>query len=367
MINASAFSSCKTMSSCPMEKALKNVLWIIVSFLCGRSTSGQAWPAEPSRHIQSPLFSRCGMRSSSDLLTVLQTWTTGTAAVRHVFSRSAAVATMLAGCGSKSPARRKSFCRSTSSRTGFIFMDPGALDFARHQLSELPRACDFTAGFAQIRGSPAGAPKGSHRIFNQARGRTQTEALSQHHGQRKNLADRISRICFRPIMSGSMIGLVNRGAVRSVAGPKSQAARSGQNAAKVRKNIAKTIWRDDNVEPNCFGDILSDLGGVLAGSRGLTFGASYAADGAAVYQTNHGAAHDRAETDTANPVGQIFSLAMMLQQTFGLRSAARLIEDSVRALWRAGWRTADLSEPGCKVAGTRQFGELVAREIQSAR
>jgi 3-isopropylmalate dehydrogenase len=120
------------------------------------------------------------------------------------------------------------------------------------------------------------------------------------------------------------------------------------------------------VAPNCFGDILSDLGGVLAGSRGLTFGASYAADGAAVYQTNHGAAHDRAETDTANPVGQIFSLAMMLRQTFGLGSAARLIEDSVRALWRAGWRTADLSEPGCKVAGTRQFGELVAREIHSA-
>jgi len=120
------------------------------------------------------------------------------------------------------------------------------------------------------------------------------------------------------------------------------------------------------VAPNCFGDILADLGGVLAGSRGLTFGASYAADGSAVYQTNHGAAHDRAETDTANPVGQIFSLAMMLRQSFGFGSAARLIEDSVRALWRAGWRTADLSEPGCKVAGTRQFAELVAHEIHSA-
>jgi len=118
--------------------------------------------------------------------------------------------------------------------------------------------------------------------------------------------------------------------------------------------------------PNCFGDILSDLGGVLAGSRGLTFGASYAADGAAVYQTNHGAAHDRAGTDTANPVGQIFSLAMMLRETFGLQSAAHLIEDSVRALWRARWRTADLAEPGCKIAGTRQFAELVARQIQSA-
>src|SRR5437773_10939100 len=120
------------------------------------------------------------------------------------------------------------------------------------------------------------------------------------------------------------------------------------------------------VAPNCFGDILSDLGGVLAGSRGLTFGASYSTDGAAVYQTNHGAAHDRAETDTANPVGQIFSMAMMLRQSFGFGSAARLIEDSVRALWRAGWRTADLSEPGCKVAGTRQFAELVTHEIQSA-
>ena len=120
------------------------------------------------------------------------------------------------------------------------------------------------------------------------------------------------------------------------------------------------------VASNCFGDILSDLGGVLAGSRGLTFGASYAADGAAVYQTNHGAAHDRAGTDTANPVGQIFSLAMMLRETFGLRSAAHLIEDSVRTLWRARWRTADLAESGCKIAGTRQFAELVARQIQSA-
>ena len=119
------------------------------------------------------------------------------------------------------------------------------------------------------------------------------------------------------------------------------------------------------VAPNCFGDILSDLGGVLAGSRGLTFGASYAGDGAAVYQTNHGAAHDRADTDTANPVGQIFSMAMMLRESFGLPTIARLIEDSVRAVWRAGWRTADLDEPGCQVAGTRQFAELVAREIQS--
>src|SRR5213078_3548575 len=110
-------------------------------------------------------FFRCGMRLSPDLLTVLQTWTTGTAPVRHVLSRSAAAAAMLAGCGSKSPARRKSFCRSTSSRTGFILADPGAPDFVCHQLRELPRARDFTAEFAQVRGSPASPPKHSHRSF----------------------------------------------------------------------------------------------------------------------------------------------------------------------------------------------------------
>ena len=115
--------------------------------------------------------------------------------------------------------------------------------------------------------------------------------------------------------------------------------------------------------PNCFGDILSDLGGVLAGSRGLTFGASYSAEGAAVYQTNHGAAFDLEGSDTANPAGQIFSVAMMLGETFGLRTEARLIEDAMRAVWRAGWRTTDLAEPDCKIAGTCKFAELVAEEI----
>lgn len=120
------------------------------------------------------------------------------------------------------------------------------------------------------------------------------------------------------------------------------------------------------VAPNCFGEILSDLGGLLAGSRGLTFGASYSANGGAVYQTNYGAAHDRSEADTANPVGQIFSVAMMLREAFALPAAAQLVEDSVRSIWRAGWRTADLAEPGCRIAGPRQFGELVANEISSA-
>lgn len=120
------------------------------------------------------------------------------------------------------------------------------------------------------------------------------------------------------------------------------------------------------VAPNCFGDILSDLGGVLAGSRGLTFGASYSAAGGAVYQTNHGAAHDRANTDTANPVAQIFSIAMMLRESFGLPAAADMVEEAVRTIWCAGWRTHDLAEPGCRIAGTREMGCLIADAVNAA-
>lgn len=119
------------------------------------------------------------------------------------------------------------------------------------------------------------------------------------------------------------------------------------------------------VAPNLFGDVLSDLGGVLLGSRGLCFAASYSLDGAGVYQTNHGAAYDLAGTDRANPVGQILSLAMMLRESFHLEASARLVEDAVARVWRDGWRTGDLEEQGCRTIGTKEMGQRIAAGVQS--
>ncbi len=113
------------------------------------------------------------------------------------------------------------------------------------------------------------------------------------------------------------------------------------------------------VAPNCFGDILSDLAGVFGGSRGLTFGASYSDEGYAVYQTNHGAAHDIAGLGRANPAGQIFSIAMWLDKSLGKKKEAACIVESVREAWRQGWRTEDVAEPGCKISSTREFAEIV--------
>ncbi|MDW8345227.1 MAG: isocitrate/isopropylmalate family dehydrogenase [Verrucomicrobiae bacterium] len=117
--------------------------------------------------------------------------------------------------------------------------------------------------------------------------------------------------------------------------------------------------------PNLFGDILADVAGVLVGSRGLTYGASFAATGAAVYQTNHGSAAGLAGTNRANPVGQMYALAMLLHESFGLTQAANRIESAIESVWRAGWRTEDLAEPGQVVCGTAEFAALVVQAIRT--
>jgi 3-isopropylmalate dehydrogenase len=117
------------------------------------------------------------------------------------------------------------------------------------------------------------------------------------------------------------------------------------------------------VAPNLFDDVLSDLGGVLLGSRGLCFAGSFAANGDAVYSTNHGAAYDLAGTNRANPVAQILSLAMLLRESFHLSKEARQIEEAVVRVWRDGWRTADLMEPGCRLLGTREMGQQIAEKV----
>jgi 3-isopropylmalate dehydrogenase len=114
------------------------------------------------------------------------------------------------------------------------------------------------------------------------------------------------------------------------------------------------------VAPNLFGDVLADVGAVLLGSRGLSYSGNFSGDGAAVYQTNHGGALDLAGTDRANPVGQIYSLAMLLRESFGLAEAASVIEAAVAEVWRQGWRTEDVAEPGCRLVGTRDMAARIA-------
>lgn len=115
--------------------------------------------------------------------------------------------------------------------------------------------------------------------------------------------------------------------------------------------------------PNCFGDILADLGGHLGGSRGLTYGGSFSATGAAVYQTNHGAAYDLAGTDRANPVGQMLALAYLLRESLELPHCATAIERAIRDTWAAGYVTEDLAAAGGRVVSTSELTRRIADRI----
>lgn len=117
------------------------------------------------------------------------------------------------------------------------------------------------------------------------------------------------------------------------------------------------------VAPNLFGDVLADVGAVLLGGRALSFSGNFSGTGAAVYQTNHGAAADLAGTDSANPVAQILALAMLLRESAGLPVAATLVEAAVQDVWRAGWRTPDAAAAGCRVIGTQEMAARIADAV----
>ncbi len=96
---------------------------------------------------------------------------------------------------------------------------------------------------------------------------------------------------------------------------------------------------------NLFGDILSDLGGAIAGSIGLLGSASLNAEGFGLYEPVHGTAPDIAGKGIANPLGTLAAVALMLEQ-WGEKQAARRLMAIQERLLAEGDRTADLYQEG---------------------
>lgn len=119
------------------------------------------------------------------------------------------------------------------------------------------------------------------------------------------------------------------------------------------------------VTTNLLGDILGDCGALIMGSRGMSFSGNFGKARKAVYQTGHGAAHDLAGRDEANPVAQILSIAMLLRISFGLEGMADRIEAAVTKTLEAGWRTPDIASPGCRLVGTGEMGCRIADAVHA--
>ena len=117
--------------------------------------------------------------------------------------------------------------------------------------------------------------------------------------------------------------------------------------------------------PNMFGDVLGDTATALLGSRGMAYSANFGANGRAVYQTAHGAAHDLAGKDVANPVAQFLSLAWLLRESLGLLAESDKIVSAVRRELGRNVRTPDIADENSMVVGTTRFTERVCEEIRA--
>jgi tartrate dehydrogenase/decarboxylase/D-malate dehydrogenase len=116
------------------------------------------------------------------------------------------------------------------------------------------------------------------------------------------------------------------------------------------------------VASNLFGDILSDLGPATAGTIGIAPSANINADRVhpSLFEPVHGSAPDIAGRGIANPIGQIWSGAMLLDHLGHPEAAASIVRaiETVLAPGSGGPRTPDLG-------GTARTGDL-GRAIESA-
>jgi tartrate dehydrogenase/decarboxylase/D-malate dehydrogenase len=114
------------------------------------------------------------------------------------------------------------------------------------------------------------------------------------------------------------------------------------------------------VASNLFGDLLTDLGGVLAGGLGLAPSTNTNPEKQfpSMFEPVHGSAPDIAGKGIANPIAAILSAAMLCDH-LELPTAAAAIRIAVEKTLAAGNKTADL---GGKLT-TRQMGDAVVNAI----
>ncbi len=123
-------------------------------------------------------------------------------------------------------------------------------------------------------------------------------------------------------------------------------------------------WFDVVVGSNLFGDILSDLGPAVAGSIGIAASANINPEHAhpSMFEPVHGSAPDIAGRHICNPIGQIWSGAMMLEHLGETEAAAAILRAIETLLGDGGPRTRDMGGQ----AGTAEVGTALAALIATA-
>lgn len=112
---------------------------------------------------------------------------------------------------------------------------------------------------------------------------------------------------------------------------------------------------------NMIGDILSDIGGAIMGSLGLGSSGNInpEKDFPSMFEPIHGSAPDIAGKNIANPIGQIWSGALMLEH-LGEKAAAADVKQAIEATTAKGILTSDLRGK----ASTSEVAEAIVTELE---
>ena len=123
-------------------------------------------------------------------------------------------------------------------------------------------------------------------------------------------------------------------------------------------------WFDVVVASNLFGDILSDLGPACTGTIAIAPSANINPEGTypSLFEPVHGSAPDIAGKGIANPIGQIWCGAMMLDH-FGYAEAGQAIVRAIERVLEAGPAHAPFTPDMGGHAGTSDLGRAIAEAL----
>ena len=126
-------------------------------------------------------------------------------------------------------------------------------------------------------------------------------------------------------------------------------------------------WFDVVVASNLFGDILSDLGPACTGTIGIAPSGNINPERRypSLFEPVHGSAPDIAGCGIANPIGQIWCGAMMLEH-LGHAAAGAAVLAAIEDVLRAGPTQAPLTRDIGGTGSTADLGRAIAEQISPA-
>ena len=127
-------------------------------------------------------------------------------------------------------------------------------------------------------------------------------------------------------------------------------------------------YYDTIVVCNMFGDIITDLGGMIQGGMGVAAGGNINPEGVSMFEPIGGSAPKYTNQNVINPIAAIASMAMLLRETGNNRDDAKLVdagqrvEDAIMAV------TPKMKSQSAGKMGfsTTEIGDLVSEAVAAA-